>query len=333
MKLLLCLALSVLFTGNTVKVSLLTETVSADADDPAVWVHPTNPAKSIIFGTDKLKAKGGIYAFNLEGKVVQRIENMNRPNNCDVEYGLGGMDILVVSERLEHRLRVFSINRQSGQLMDVTGQTPVFESEADKSRREVMGVGLFKHPKSGRVFAFVSRTSGPAKGYLGQYELMAANGKVDAKFVRTFGEFSGKKEIESVFVDDELGFVYYSDETSGTRKYSVENLDKEVPAPDTRGFKGDQEGIALYAKGKGTGYIVCTDQLPGSSVYHVFDRVTGKEIGSFEAGLDDTDGIDIVSANLGSKFPKGLFVAMNSGPKNFGVVDWLTIVSALKLPN
>jgi 3-phytase len=318
----------------TVTPALLTAPVSADADDPAIWVHPKDPARSIVFGTDKLKEKGGIYAFNLDGKIVQRIENLDRPNNCDVEYGLGSMDILVATERLKHRLKVYSIDRESGKLSDISGQTELFQGEVD-SKREAMGVGLYKNPSNGRIFAFVSRTEGLADGYLGQYELLMnpTTKLVDAKFVRTFGKFSGKKEIESVFVDDELGFVYYSDETSQTQKYAVDKLDQPLTAPDTTSFKGDQEGIALYSTGPGTGYLVCTEQIAGNSVYHVYDRVTSKALGSFRGGIDDTDGIEIVSASLGSKFPKGLFVAMNSGPKNFAFVDWRQISSALKLPN
>jgi hypothetical protein len=38
------------------------------ADDPAVWVHPSDPARSTIIGTDK---KGGIAVYDLEGKELQ----------------------------------------------------------------------------------------------------------------------------------------------------------------------------------------------------------------------------------------------------------------------
>jgi 3-phytase len=30
---------------------LATEQVGQDADDPAVWIHPTDPQKSLILGT------------------------------------------------------------------------------------------------------------------------------------------------------------------------------------------------------------------------------------------------------------------------------------------
>jgi 3-phytase len=35
------------------------------ADDPAIWVHPVDPALSLVLGTDK---KGGLNVFDLEGK-------------------------------------------------------------------------------------------------------------------------------------------------------------------------------------------------------------------------------------------------------------------------
>lgn len=335
MKTLLTLALALAWFSSPVSVTpnLFTDPVSADADDPAIWVNPTDPAKSIIYGTDKIKEKGGIYAFNLEGKVVQRIENLDRPNNCDVEYGVAGQDILVATERKKNRLRIFSIDKTTGQLADISGDTKVFEGETG-DRQEPMGVGLYKDPTTGRTYAAISRSAGPATGYLGYYELItnSTTKKIDTKLVRTFGNFSGKKEIESVFVDDELGLIYYSDETHGTRKYAIADLDKDLTPPDTSPFKGDHEGIALYATGKGTGYLVCTDQIAGNSVYNLFDRVTNKPLGSFSAGIDDTDGIEVVSANLGPKLPRGIFVGMNSQPKNFAMIDWQRISEAMKLP-
>jgi 3-phytase len=37
--------------------------------------------------------------------------------------------------------------------------------------------------------------------------------------VRKFGKYSGLKEIESIAVDDEMGYIYYSDEQFGVHKY------------------------------------------------------------------------------------------------------------------
>jgi hypothetical protein len=47
-----------------------TDTVppGGDADDPAIWVNPHDPAKSTIIGTDKL---GGLAVYNLAGNQIQ----------------------------------------------------------------------------------------------------------------------------------------------------------------------------------------------------------------------------------------------------------------------
>src|SRR5262249_21339671 len=52
------------------------------ADDPAIWVAP-NPAESLVIATQK---KGGIYVFDLDGKIVQVVPG-GRPNNVDLRDG------------------------------------------------------------------------------------------------------------------------------------------------------------------------------------------------------------------------------------------------------
>jgi myo-inositol-hexaphosphate 3-phosphohydrolase len=54
------------------------------ADDPAIWVHPTDPARSLILGTDK---KGGLNVYALDGRSVQEVSNDWRPHNVDVLSG------------------------------------------------------------------------------------------------------------------------------------------------------------------------------------------------------------------------------------------------------
>ena len=46
-----------------------TEAVAQDANDPAIWINPSDASKSLIIGTDKGKdaAKGGIYVLVLRG--------------------------------------------------------------------------------------------------------------------------------------------------------------------------------------------------------------------------------------------------------------------------
>jgi 3-phytase len=315
--------------------NFFTAAVADDADDPALWISVDGKIAR-IYGTNKV-ADGAIYAFDASGTVVQVVEGIARPNNVDVEYGLacgeGARDILVASERGKNRLRIFGIDATSGKLEDLTGETGCVE--------EPMGIALYRRPTDGRVYAVVSPKKGPKEGHLAQYELKwnSKTGNVDAKHVRSFGLFSGKKEIESLAVDDELGYVYASDENVGTRKYHADpdapDAGKELALFNQAGFKGDHEGIAIYARPNGEGYIVCTDQTEGNSTYYLYPRKGAPgmphlhtAVIAFQAGLDSTDGIEVTSRPFGS-FPAGIFVGMNSKGKNFAVVDWRAIEKLL----
>ncbi len=324
-----------------------TEPVGTDPDDAAIWVHPTDASKSLILGTDKTEApKGGIYVFNLKGKTVQHITNLDRPNNIDVEYGLeiGGkyLDIAVATERKAHRLLIYAIDSETGKLTDITGNTKVFEGHKGDAS-EPMGIGLYKRPSDRKLFSIVGRKTGPADGYLWQYELIPnANGKVDLKKVREFGKYSGKKEIESIAVDSMLGYVYYSDEGFGIHKYNADpshpEAKRELGVFATKGWAGDHEGIAIYGIDDGTGYLVATDQIKDNSKFRVFKREGEKGrpndhltlLGEFMGGSDETDGIEITSASLGPEFPNGMMVAMNSKAKNFLIYKWESIAKGVQ---
>src|SRR5881628_2772938 len=54
------------------------------ADDPAVWIHPTDREKSLILGTDK---DGGLHVYNMDGSHHQLVSDGTAPNNVDVLYG------------------------------------------------------------------------------------------------------------------------------------------------------------------------------------------------------------------------------------------------------
>ncbi|RZL46249.1 MAG: phytase, partial [Pedobacter sp.] len=197
--------------------AIVTEKVRHDSDDPAIWINPADATKSLIIGTDKDK-DGGLYAFDLKGKVVKRVNNIQRPNNVDIAYGfnLNGkkVDIAITTERETNKLRIFT-------LPDLTavdnGGLEVFAGEQE---RGPMGIALYTRPSDHAIFAVVGRKSGPTEGYLWQYQLAdVGNGIITGKVVRKFGKYSGKKEIEAIAVDNDMGFIYYSDEQTGVRKY------------------------------------------------------------------------------------------------------------------
>jgi 3-phytase len=333
-------------TPVDIKAVFATAPVGDDPDDPAIYIHPTDPGRCLIIGTNKVAApRGALVVFGLDGKVRQTIANLDRPNNVDIEYGLplGGRpaDIAVLTERLKSRLRAYRILPE-GSLTDVSSETGlnVFEGQSGESAAP-MGISLYRRPRDGAIFAIVSRKTGPRDGYLWQYRLTDdGTGKVKASKVREFGRFSGKGEIEAVAVDDALGHVYYADEGDGIHKYHADpdhpDAARELAHFGREGFKADREGVAVYARDDGTGYIVCTDQLDGSSEYRIFRRegAPGRPHDHSEVlkivrgGADATDGIDVTASAVGNAFPNGIMVAMNSKPRNFLVYRWEDIADA-----
>jgi 3-phytase len=324
-----------------------TEPVTDDPDDPAVWVNPSDRSRSLVIGTNKVAApSGALVVFGLDGKTRQVIAGLDRPNNVDVEYGLvvGGrpIDIAVVTERLQRRLRVFRIEPDGSALADISSldQLGVFKDRSGEAG-EPMGIGLFRRPQDGAVFAIVSSKTGPREGYLQEYRLEDNGaGRVKATWVRTFGRWSGTNEIEAIAVDDGLGYVYYADEGDGIHKYFADpghaDAARELAHFGTAGFAADREGIAIYEASPATGYIVCTDQIDGNSQFRVFRREGApgnphdhsELVKVFAGGADACDGIEITSTSLPG-FDGGLMVAMNSAPRNFLLYRWSDVAAAI----
>ncbi|MBN1278995.1 phytase [Chlorobium sp.] len=305
-------------SGNTVKPVVVSEKVPHDADDPAIWVNPADHDRSLILGTDKHE-DGAVYVFDLQGRIIAKkcVYGLRRPNNIDVEYGLilngKPVDIAVVTERLTGKLRVFTLPDMKA--VD-KGGIPVFTGERDNAP---MGVALYKRKHDGAVYAIVSRKQGPADGtYLWQYRL-EDNGKgfVQGSLARKFGKWSGKKEIEAVAVDDGSGFVYYSDEGIGVRKYhadpDVKGGEEELALFATNGFAKDHEGIAVSSTTGGS-VIIISDQAAGQ--LHLFRESAGSKgiarIGIVKTEAIDTDGIDAASVLSTTEFPYGILVAMSN---------------------
>jgi 3-phytase len=330
-----------------VAAAVATEPVPEDPDDPAIWIHSSDPARSLILGTNKTPAPGGaLVVFGLDGETRQTIGGIDRPNNVDVEYGLTlagePVDIAVLTERLQRRLRAFRIEPDGSGLTEVSSENGlnVFEG-ASGEEAAPMGIALYRRPRDGAIFAIVGRKSGPAEGYLWQYRLEDDGaGKVRAAKVREFGAYSGRNEIEAIAVDNALGYVYYADEGYGIHKWAADPDDPdaghELAHFGGEGFEGDQEGIAIYARDDGTGYIICTDQRAGNSEYRFYAR-EGKAANPHDhsellkivrGGADSTDGLDATSQPLGPQFPYGLLVAMNSGGKNFLMFRWEDVANA-----
>lgn len=310
---------------------IVTDTVFDDSDDPAIWIDKNNPANSLIIGTDKHQDNGGLYVFDLNGKIIpeKSILGLKRMNNVDIAYGLilNGQptDIAVATERDKNSIRIFTMPDMKA-LDD--GGIEVFSKD---SLRSPMGIALYTRPSDNTIFVIVGRKTGPTDGYLEQYQLLDnGKGKLKASLVRTFGKFSGKKEIESIAVDNELGYVYYSDEQFGIRKYYAdpEKGNEELAIFGQNEFLEDNEGISIYKFEDGTGYILVSNQ--SANKFNIYAREGSKEnphqhklITSIAVSTNQSDGSDVTSFSLPG-FKGGLFVAMSTD-KTFQYYQWSEI--------
>ncbi|MCE7059794.1 phytase [Dyadobacter sp. CY343] len=315
---------------------IITDSVVHDTDDPAIWINPQDPSKSLIIGTDK-DEDGALYVFDLAGKIQQDkvVKNLKRPNNVDIAYGLmlsgKPTDIAVATERAANSIRIFALPDMKA--VDLGG-IEVFKGD---SMQAPMGVSLYTRPSDKAIFAIVGRKNGPKEGYLWQYRLQDdGKGNVKAELVRKFGKYSGKKEIESIAVDNEMGFVYYSDEQVGVRKYYADpdSTGKELALIPNTGFTEDNEGISIYKTGPKTGYILVSDQ--GADQFYIFRREgtaanphEHAHLRTVKVAAHKSDGSDVTNLALSPAFPKGLFVVMSEG-KVFHYYKWEDIIGDIK---
>ncbi len=326
--------------ATPLKPRVVTTFTKHDTDDPAIWINRANPAESLVLGTDK-DVDGALVVFGLDGKEKKElsVRGLARPNNVDLAYdialGDGQADLVVVAERFAHRLRIY-------RLPDMApvdgGGIPVFEGER---ARDVMGVALYRRPRDGALFAIVSRSDfgAPTAGYLHQYRLVDdGTGTIRGLFVRAFGEWSGRKEIEALAVDNELGYLYASDESYGVRKYhadpAAEDAEDMLGEFGLTGFARDHEGISIYPTGPGKGYILVSDQQ--ADTFRIFAREGTAAnphehplVGVVKLSTDESDGSDITATALPG-FPGGLFVAMSTD-KTFQFYAWDDIAQAAGL--
>lgn len=298
---------------------VVTQPVVHDSDDPAIWVNAADPSRSLVIGTDKAKG-GALYAFDLKGHIVGRTADLERPNNVDivqgVRFGDTVLDLACTTERKAKRLRFFSLPDLKP--LDA-GDLEVFEGDTS---REPMGVALYKRPVDGALFVIVGGKSGPSSGYLWQYRVTrGADGMLRMEKVREFGTYSGRKEIEAIAVDAELGYVYYSDEQYGIHKWAADpfsaDAGRELALFGTSGFASDIEGISVLKTGPGKGYLLVSNQQ--ADTFRIFPREGTKStphhhplLSSVRVSTRESDGSEVSTAVSFPGFPGGLFVAMST---------------------
>jgi 3-phytase len=290
------------------------------ADDPAVWVHPTDPARSVILGTNK---DVGVYVYGLDGSEKQQLR-VGLSNNVDLRGNLA-----VASNDGINALSWFRIDPQTGTVSHV-GDTKL-------ERIEPYGVCI-----------------GAPDGVL-QATVTFKDGSIDIWNVNDGGAgpvtISGPKtiklssQLEGCVFDDEAKRLFVGEENVGL--WAIDLTPGASPVQIDRinsgtGLIADVEGVSLYAAKDGTGYLVVSAQ--SKDRYVIYDRqpphavkgvitVAPSADGKVDA-VSHTDGLDVSSAPL-PNFPNGILVVQDDAnpvseiDQNFKIVDWRAVEAAL----
>jgi 3-phytase len=301
------------------------------ADDPAIWLHPTEPSLSTIIATDK---EGGLAVYGLTGDELQY-----RPdgdiNNVDLHAGfpLGGqpIDLVAATDRSNNTFALYSVDAAT-RTLEPRGSVPVAPQQG-------YGICLYESGPTGDFLAFVTTSQASVM----QYRLFdGGGGEVESYWYRNLPLAS---TAEGCVADDALGYLYVAEEEGGVWRFAAEPDQSYIPTlvDSTQGghLTADVEGLAVYATGPTTGYLIASSQ--GSDSFVVYDRQPPNDyIGTFSIeagggfdGVSGTDGIAVTNAVLGPSFIQGLFVAqdgVNTGAnQNFKIISWAAIADALGL--
>ncbi|GLS27807.1 phytase [Marinibactrum halimedae] len=321
------------------------------ADDPAIWVHPTTPEKSLILGTDKRK---GLEVYNLAGEQQQMIERGN-VNNIDIrqQVMVDGkyIDIAVATNRTHNTLDMYTIN--------ANGDVHFLTSEP-LDIGDPYGMCLHHHKEKG-LYVFVNGKSGQYQ----QWQLTHQQ-KIVPKLVRKFNVTSTP---EGCVADDENHILYFGEEDVGIWKNAIQypntpyhthdetevinqNNAILIDSVESAYLSADIEGMDIYKGRNTTDYLVVSSQ--GNHSYAVYalkqdhDKETDEYIGSIQVksrmgqnqtidGTEETDGLTVTSAYLGEAFPRGILVVQdgfNTQPEdnqNFKIIDWMDVIETLEL--
>lgn len=325
--------------GGRTTSDLLTLTVAASgetapvlrqgaSEDAAIWIDPTDPARSTVIGTDA----HGIAVYDLAGRQLQYLPD-GQLHNVDIrtDFSLAGTAVALVTagNRTNNTIAIYAIDPISRLLRNVAARSI-------QPTVVTFGSCMYHSAVTGAFFYFVTSSDGTVE----QWKLFDVGGQVNGQKVRELSVSPGQ-QLGACVADDQLSLLYVGEKKSGIWRYGAEPgaVDPRVRV-DAIGSTGhlaaDVEGLTIAYGVGNAGYLIASSE--GNNSYAVYER---RGINAFVQrfdirggridGSEDSDGIDVTTANLGPRFPRGLFVAQDrsndGGNQNFKLVPWGRIVA------
>jgi 3-phytase len=299
------------------------------ADDPALWLHPQDAAKSLILGTNKQE---GLVVYNLDGSEAARLP-IGLINNVDLRQSAErSYDIALASNDQVNAVSVFLVDRTTGTVSH-RGDVPTGRLEP---------YGICSGREGGRDLAGVTYKDGTAE----IWAISASPAELTGELLKTVKLAT---QLEGCVFDEAQGLIFVGEENQGLWKMAYRDA---APAPEqidvvggATGLVADVEGVSLWRGKDGAGWLVVSAQSDDRFV--VYDRkAPHTAMGSFSIGentalgidaVTHTDGLDVFSGALPG-YPRGIVTVQDDGnprkgqDQNFKVVSWADIEQALGLP-
>ncbi|ASK69144.1 phytase [Shewanella bicestrii] len=311
-------------------------------DDPAIWVHPTQPEKSLVLGTNK---RWGLLSFNMRGEQIQALPS-GRINNVDLrqQVMLGGKkrDIAVATLRDNDSLAFYEI--------DAEGKLNEYPNQAT-NMQDIYGMCLYQDADS--LYVFANEKSGRIAQYRVDWQ---ANGP-SIKLVR---DIHTPSQVEGCVVDEAQHALFIGEEDKGIWRFNAKangGTQGELIIKAEDDLVPDVEGISLYQgatiHGKKQDLLVVSSQ--GDNSYLLYQaQPPYAQLGKFRLGINlngmengretsidgssETDGLAVTHLSVGTgAWQQGMLVVQdghNHLPDNnqsFKWLPWRSIVEKLSL--
>lgn len=294
------------------------------ADDPALWVHPSDPGLSLILGTNK---KEGLFVYDLTGRQRQHIA-FGRVNNVDVRG-----DLAVASN---YQARGLSWVRVSA-----TEEDSIVDFVGNNALSHGVPYGVCLGVVNDHMIAGVTYRDGT----LELWKAIDFKDRIEIELVRT-EKFA--TTLEGCVFDDPERRLFVGEELHGVWSIDLADSASKPIEVDTieagNGLVKDVEGVSLYAMDDGSGYLVVSAQ--GADRFVVYERqpphavvgmirITSSRDGKVDR-VTHTDGIEVSSASL-PQYPRGLLIVQDDAnpiierDQNFKLVDWRDVEAGLSL--
>ncbi|PWF64223.1 phytase [Shewanella sp. BC20] len=334
-------------SDNIIEIPAWVESAPSDRpgdtmDDPAIWVHPSEPEKSLVLGTNK---RWGLLSFNMRGEQVQALPS-GRINNVDLRQQvlLGGKnrDIAVATLRDNDSLAFYEIDAQ-GKLSEYPNQAT--------NMVDIYGMCLYQDADTLYVFA------NEKSGRIAQYRV---DWQVNGPSIKLVRDIHTPSQVEGCVVDEAQHALFIGEEDQGIWRFNAKangGTQGELIIKAEGDLVPDVEGISLYQgatiQGKKQDLLVVSSQ--GDNSYLLYQaQPPYAQLGKFRIGVNlngmengretsidassETDGLAVTHLSVGTgAWQQGMLVVQdghNHLPNNnqsFKWLPWRSIVEELSL--